>query len=250
MARALSLLRLVFGFVVVSAISLAGIVIALLLLPWRVLRIKLGNVLGKMGGAAVLTIVGVRTKFRHRERLKDLFPAIYVMNHASTMDVFLAIWMCPIGGCGVIKREITRVPFFGQIYQLAGHPLIDRSDRDKAVAALGDVAALMKRHRLGLWILPEGTRSRDGRLRPFKTGFVHLALATGLPVVPVVVRGAQHAWQPGSMRVQPATVEIDVLDPIATHDWTLETAREHADAVHAKFVEHLGDDQRPLPTAS
>ena len=247
MSRALSLVRLAAGFAFVAALSTVGILLALLLLPSRVLRIKLGNVLGKLAGAAILRIAGVRTRFRDRGRLKDSFPAIYVMNHASTLDVFLSIWMCPIGGCGVIKREITRVPFFGQIYQLSGHPLIDRGDHGRAVDALGEVAALMKRHRLGLWILPEGTRSRDGRLRPFKTGFVHLALATGLPVVPVVVRGAQRAWPSGTLRVQPATVEVDVLEPIATHGWSAATAREHADAVHAKFLEHLGDDQRPLP---
>ncbi|MFO0628949.1 MAG: lysophospholipid acyltransferase family protein [Polyangiales bacterium] len=250
MSRLLSLLRVVVGFTFLSLLSIVGIALALLLLPARVLRIKLGNVLGKIAGAAILTIVGVRTRFRDRARLQGSFPAIYVMNHASTLDVFLSIWMCPIGGCGVIKREITRVPFFGQIYQLSGHPLIDRNDRGQAVAALDDVATLMKRHRLGLWILPEGTRSRDGRLRPFKTGFVHLALATRLPVVPVVVRGAQNAWRSGTLHVQPATVEIDVLEPISTESWTAATAREHADDVHARFLEHLGDDQRPLPVAS
>ncbi len=95
--------------------------------------------------------------------------------------------------------------------------------------------------------MPEGTRSRDGRLLPFKKGFVHLAIATGLPVVPVVLHGAQRNWEPGTLRFRPMTLEIDVLPKIDTAAWREESAGEHAAEVHAAFCAALRPEQRPLP---
>jgi 1-acyl-sn-glycerol-3-phosphate acyltransferase len=96
--------------------------------------------------------------------------------------------------------------------------------------------------------MPEGTRSKDGRLLAFKKGFVHLAVATGFPVVPVVVHGAHKAWRNGSLlEFVPMPMDIEILPPIDTTSWTEETAADHALAVHDLFVAHLREDQRPAP---
>jgi 1-acyl-sn-glycerol-3-phosphate acyltransferase len=128
------------------------------------------------------------------------------------------------------------------------HLLIDRFNKERAVEMLKETAALVKKHRLGIWILPEGTRSKDGRLLAFKKGFVHLAIASGIPVVPVIVHGAHKNWEKGTFRFVPMTIDIEVLPPIDTSGWKEETAAEHADAVHALFAERLRDDQKPAPT--
>jgi 1-acyl-sn-glycerol-3-phosphate acyltransferase len=246
MARVISVLRLVAGFLLVAVSASLWMVVAVVLLPWRVLRIKLCNYYGKLIGYSITRIAGGRPVVQHAERLDGSFPAIYVANHTSTLDAFLSIWLCPVGGCGVVKKEVLKIPFFGQLYFLSGHLSIDRGDRGKAIAALDGVAKLVRKHRLGIWIMPEGTRSRDGRLLPFKPGFVHLAIATGLPVVPVVLHGVHKVWGLGTYSLLAKDVDIEVLEPVATSDWKAETAQAHADEVRARIAARLHEDQRPL----
>ena len=244
-----SLLRLAAGFLFVAVASVVTMAVCLVLLPWRILRIKACNVYGHVVGRTIVAIAGVRPKLDHRERLDGSMPAIYVMNHTSTLDAFLGVWMCPIGGCGVFKKETARVPFFGQVAALSGHLLLDRGNKGKAVEALQDTAAMMKQHRLGVWIMPEGHRSETGRLQPFKKGFVHLAIATGYPVVPVIAHGAHKNWELGTFRFVPMDLRVEILEPISTAGWKEETAGEHAALVHDLFQAHLPDDQKALPDA-
>jgi 1-acyl-sn-glycerol-3-phosphate acyltransferase len=243
--RLSSILRLAIGFLFVAVISTLWLAVAIPLLPWRVLRIKLCNYYGKFVGYTLVRLAGSRLELTNRDRINESFPAIYVANHTSTLDAFLSIWLCPVGGCGVVKREVARVPFFGQLYVLSGHLLLDRGHRDKAVAALDDVAKLVRKHRLAIWIMPEGTRSKTGRLQPFKVGFVHLAIATGLPVVPVVLHGVHRIWPPGSMLVSPGVVKVRVLEPISTAEWRADTAQLHAKEVHDLIARALPEDQQP-----
>jgi 1-acyl-sn-glycerol-3-phosphate acyltransferase len=253
MAFLSSLFRLTVGFIVVAVGSVLTICVLVPLLPWRVARIKVCNVYGKVVGQAIVRIAGVRPLFSHRERLDAAMPAIYVMNHTSALDAFLGIWMCPMGGCGVFKKQIVQVPFFGQLAWLSGHLLLDRANHQSAVESLRQTADLMKQHRLGVWIMPEGTRSKDGRLLAFKKGFVHLAIATGFPVVPVVVHGAHRNWKNGSfLEFVPMDMDIEVLAPIDSSTWKEETAGDHAQAVHDLMAARLRDDQKPvaLPVAA
>ncbi len=245
MSRVASALRVFASFVVIATSAVVWMALALPLLPVRVWRIKLCNVYGKLIGRTVVFFAGARVHVHDRERIDASFPAIYVANHASSLDAFLSIWLCPIGGCGVMKKEVVRVPFFGQLYWLSGHLLLDRENRARARSAMDGVAALVKRHRLGVWIMPEGHRSDDGRLARFKPGFVHLAVATGLPVVPVIIEGAHRAWPPRTLTLRPANVTVRVLPPVPTTGWTAETAQEHAEAVHRLVADALPEDQRP-----
>jgi 1-acyl-sn-glycerol-3-phosphate acyltransferase len=247
MSRVLSVARLVIGFTFVATTATLWMVVAVLLLPWRVLRIKLCNYYGKIVGYTITRLAGARPAVTHAERLDGSFPAIYVANHTSTLDAFLSIWLCPVGGCGVMKKEVVKIPFFGLLYLLSGHLRIDRGRHDKAIKALADIAKLVRKERLGIWIMPEGTRSKTGRLQPFKSGFVHLAIATGLPVVPVVLHDAHRVWELGTFRFVPTTVDVEVLAPIATDTWRAETAQAHADEVYAAFADALRDEQKPLP---
>jgi 1-acyl-sn-glycerol-3-phosphate acyltransferase len=242
-----SWLRLILGFLVISTAALVLVIVDLLLLPWRGLRIRAGNLYGKVVGPVVVGLAGARVKVAHRERLDTSAPAIYVSNHASALDIFVAMWVAPVGGCGVAKKEIARIPFFGWAYKLSGHLLLDRQNRENAIAALRSIADVVRKHGLSIWIWPEGTRSRDGRLLPFKKGFVHLAAATGLPIVPVVVHGAHERWPGRTTRLVPGVLEVEVLEPVPTDDWDPDKADEHVEMVRSIFLEHLRPAQLPAP---
>ena len=211
------------------------------LLPWRVARIYSCNVYGTIAGRAMVWASGARPIFHHREKARNQKPAIFVSNHTSTLDMWVGMWVCPMGGCGLAKREIRYVPGVGQLYMLSGHPMIDRSNRERAIATMDGVARFMTKNGLSLWLWPEGTRSKDGNLQAFKKGFVHAALATKLPIVPVVVYGAAKIFPRGKLRFNPGPLHIEVLDAIPTDTWTVESIDQHVEMVRDVFVTKLAN---------
>lgn len=220
-----------------------------LLLPSRRARVIVSAWYGRVIAAGALRIFGVRVDCEGLEHVAGSEPRILLLNHASNLDPFLALWTNPIGGVGVAKRQIVMIPVFGQMYLLSGHLLIDRAKPDQAVAALRGVADVVHRLKLGLCLWPEGTQPHDGRLLPFKKGFAHFALATKLPVVCGVVHGAHKVWPARTLDVRPGTVRITFLPPIDTSDWREETLDAHVAMVRGRFIEALGPDQRPLDAA-
>lgn len=225
--------------------SVITFIVALPFIPWRTIRIRICNFYGHVVGRIVLACAGVTPLVRNRERIVGSMPAIFVANHTSTLDAFISIWLCPYGACGVFKKEVAWIPFFGQLLMLSGHLMLDRQNTGSAVGTLKKTAVLMKSRRLGVWMMPEGTRSKDGRLKAFKKGFVHLAIASGLPVVPVVIHGAHRNWPLGPLNFEPMTLEIDILPAIDTRSWTEANAAVHAAETFEVMAAALKEDQRP-----
>jgi 1-acyl-sn-glycerol-3-phosphate acyltransferase len=238
-------LRLVTGFLVIVLVALPMFPLMFLVLPSRVMRIRIGNLYGKIVGWTVARIAGARPQFSNRSALLPDPPAIYISNHTSTLDIFLGMWLCPMGGCGIAKREITRVPVFGALYWLSGHLLIDRTNRESAIAALAGTAEIVRKHGLSIWMWPEGTRSPDGRLQAFKKGFAHLAIATGLPIKPVVVHDAQNIWPARSTELIPGALRIDVLPLVDTTGWSLDNLDANVELVHDMMARALGKATTP-----
>jgi 1-acyl-sn-glycerol-3-phosphate acyltransferase len=233
------LIRFLVGFVWLSFWSLTCMALMLLALPFRSLRVRIGNFCGKVIGPVVAKIVGAKVINPDAEKLSNSTPAIFVTNHSSALDVFICMALCPYGGCGVGKKEILRIPFFGLAYWLAGHLLIDRGNNAKAIASMKKMSDFVKAKNLSIWIWPEGTRSLDGKLIPFKKGFVHLALTTGLPVVPVILHGAHKIWPAKTMQFYPGEVRVEVLDPIKTDNWRKENVDKHVEEVKCLMAKAL-----------
>jgi 1-acyl-sn-glycerol-3-phosphate acyltransferase len=245
-----SYVRVLIGLVYMSIAAPLQMLLMLLLVPWRGARIRLCNYWGWVSGRFVLWLSGSTVHVHHPERVRADRQVIYVSNHTSVLDIFLGIWISPAGTVGVAKKEVVWYPFFGQLYWLSGHLRIDRGDRGRALAAMDELASIVRRNRLSIWIWPEGTRSRTGRLLPFKKGIYHLALETGLPVQPVVVRGAQRAWGKGGMRIEPTTIEVEVLEPIDTSSWKDRPIEACLEEVHDVFLAALPLEQHPLADAA
>ncbi|XP_022942579.1 1-acyl-sn-glycerol-3-phosphate acyltransferase-like [Cucurbita moschata] len=240
----ISCFRIITCFLTMMVTTFFWALIMLLLLPWPYHRIRQGNIYGHLTGRLLMWILGNPIKIEGSEYSNE--RAIYICNHASPLDIFLIMWLTPTGSVGIAKKEIIWYPLFGQLYILANHLRIDRSNPNTAVKSMKQVARVVAENDLSLIIFPEGTRSKDGRLLPFKKGFVHLALQTQLPIVPIVMTGTHRAWRKGSLHVRPAPLTVKYLPPITTDNWTVEKIDKHVKIVHDTYVEHLPESQRPL----
>jgi 1-acyl-sn-glycerol-3-phosphate acyltransferase len=251
LSRLSSVLRLTVGVVFMAVAVAVFAVLVLLFLPSRALRIKTCNVFGHITGRTCLWLAGATPPDGITDDVRAVHPAIYISNHTTMLDIFLGTWLAPIGTVGVAKKQVVYYPFFGQLYAISGHILLDRKNHGSAVDALADAARIIAKYRIGVWMWPEGTRSRDGRLLPFKKGFAHLALATRLPIVPVVVTGGHKAMAKNTLLIRPTRLGIRALPAIPTDDWTLENLDEKVAQVFAAFDDALPEEQkaRPLPPA-
>ncbi|HSM03728.1 MAG TPA: lysophospholipid acyltransferase family protein [Longimicrobiales bacterium] len=164
--------------------------------------------------AALLWAAGVRVEVEGLEHLPPGEPAILVANHESWFDVFAMVAYLPINYRFVGKVELTRIPLFGPAWLACGHIAIDRSDREKAFASLRQAGDALHRDGAVVVMFPEGTRSPDGKLLPFKKGAFVLALQTEVPVVPAGVWGSRDIMPKGSWRIRPGTIHIRIGAPI------------------------------------
>lgn len=240
----ISCVRIVVWFLSMMVTTFIWSLILLLLLPWPYERIRQGNIYGHVTGRMLMWIFGNPIRIEGPEFSNE--RAIYVCNHASPIDIFLMMWLTPTGTVGIAKKEIIWYPLFGQLYVLANHLRIDRSSPTAAIQSMKEVAHAVVKNNLSLIVFPEGTRSKNGRLLPFKKGFVHLALQTRLPIVPMVFTGTHHAWRKGGLHVRPAPITVKYLRPIKTDDWTDDKVNDYVRLLHDIYVENLPEAQRPL----
>lgn len=239
--------KIFLGLLFLAVIMAVLMPLLVLLLPFRRTRIVLTNYAGTLIGGGLVWFSGCKLHVEGREYADGTHPVIMVGNHTSILDAFTAVWLVPPGTVGIAKKQIIYYPFFGQAWFLSGHLLIDRRNRERAVESLKKLADYVRSQRLSIMLWPEGTRSHDGRLKAFKKGFAHLALQTGLPVVPVVIQGAHKSWKKGQLRFRPVNIHIRLLPPIDTSNWTLENIEGHIAEVRQAFIDALPSDQRPLP---
>ncbi|GJN26398.1 hypothetical protein PR202_gb14325 [Eleusine coracana subsp. coracana] len=243
-ASLVSAVRVVVCFVAMMVTTAAWAAVMLLLLPWPCERIRQGNLYGHVTGRMLLWILGNPIKVEGLEHLDN--KGIFICNHASPLDIFLVMWLAPTGTVGIAKKEIIWYPLFGQLYVLANHLRIDRSNPAAAIESMKEVARAVVKNNLSLILFPEGTRSRNGRLLPFKKGFVHAALQTKLPIVPIVVTGTHLAWRNSSVRVRPVPLTVKILPSISTDGWEEERINEYVEMVRSLYIDNLPDSQKPL----
>ncbi|KAL4201204.1 hypothetical protein AMTRI_Chr02g214970 [Amborella trichopoda] len=243
-AAAISYLRIIVCFLSMMVTTFVWAVLMVFLLPWPYLRVKQGNVYGHVTGRMLMWILGNPITIEGIEYSN--LKAIYICNHASPLDIFLIMWLTPTGTVGIAKKEIIWYPLFGQLYVLANHLRIDRSNPSAAIESMKKAAQAIVSNNLSLVIFPEGTRSKTGRLLPFKKGFVHMALQSKRAIVPIVLTGTHNAWRKDSLHVRPAPLTVKYLPPISTDNWTEDKIDEYVNMVHNLYVEHLPDTQKPL----
>ncbi|MEN9798564.1 MAG: hypothetical protein RL653_2260 [Pseudomonadota bacterium] len=163
----------------------------------------------------VLWLCGAKLELEPLPPLDWSRPYVFVMNHQSGLDICCAFVAVPTGLRFVAKHTLAYVPFLGWFMWATGMVFIDRSNRFKAMASLKKAG---ERIRAGASILmyPEGTRSKDGTVLPFKKGPFLVALEAGVPVVPVAVEGSAQVLAATGLRIRPGTIRVKVGMPVAS----------------------------------
>jgi 1-acyl-sn-glycerol-3-phosphate acyltransferase len=185
----------------------------------------------------ILATFRVRIEVAGLENVPTHAPVILMSNHQSLVDIAAIVLTLPRSQSWrfVAKRELTRVPIFGQALVASGHVIIDRGDRERAVASLRRAAEIIRAGTTVI-VFPEGTRSPRGNLRTFKSGPFHLALEAQVPIVPVTVSGSQRITPKGQLIVHHGVVKITYGKPIPTRGLSNEDRHALSDRVREAIV--------------
>jgi len=191
-----------------------------------------------------LAVLGVTVRVHRLAPLDPATPYVFMSNHRSQYDILANVEALPEFQLRwVAKRELLRVPVFGWALRHTGHIIIDRGDHEQAVASLRVGGQRMRSEGFSVVIFPEGTRSRLGEpMLPFKKGGFMLALETGIPIVPIVVKGSGELLPSGSWQARGGTVDVVVGAPIATAGAERDDVMRR---VRAFMLQQLGESEDP-----
>lgn len=167
-----------------------------------------------------LLVSGVKVKVKGLEHLGKKAPFIYMANHQSAYDIFALLSCLPVQFRWIAKKELFAIPVMGWAMRAANYISIDRSGKRKALESIERAASKIKGG-VSVVIFPEGTRSRDGSIQPFKRGGFTLALKSGVPIIPIAIKGSSDVMPRGSLRVRPGEIHITIDRAIDTAPYSL-----------------------------
>src|SRR5580704_11881372 len=226
--------------------------LALLILIGGPLLVLYGLIAGaddtyyRVGASAVLFIVrgvGIRTRVEGLENI-PAGTCLFAANHSSNIDPPVLVGAIPRRIAILAKKSLFAIPIMGKAFRMAHFIPVDRASAESAMASLDLAAGYMKQGTSYL-IYPEGTRSPDGRLLPFKRGAFMLAIKAGVPVVPIACVGAQRILPKKSLSIRPGEIVVRFCPPIDATGYTPARRGELAERVYAEIASALPPDQKP-----
>ena len=172
------------------------------------LHARLWGRIGLLLGGAKLEVIG-------REKVPAAGPVIYMSNHQGNFDILALFLAIPRQFSWIAKEELFAIPVFGHSMRRAGYIPLDRSDGRRALKSI-EAAAAMIRNGRSVVIFPEGTRTPDGNLLPFKRGGFLLAAKAGVPIVPFTINGSAKVNPCKRLEIYPGTISIRFAEAITT----------------------------------
>ncbi len=172
----------------------------------------------QVGANSALWLAGIRLRMLHVERAFALPTAVFVCNHVSNLDPPALFGHLPRIAV-VLKESLGRIPVLGYVMGLGGFIYVKRNDRESRRKAMEDSVATL-RNGISLLVFPEGTRSPDGKMLPFRPGPFSMAIEAQVPIVPITVHGSRPLMPKGRNWIQPGEVTLRFHAPIPTTNLT------------------------------
>ena len=196
------------------------------------------HLLARFWANSILWVSRVKITVSGAEKLDPNRSYIYMPNHQSNADIPLLLGRLPVQFRWLAKAELFKIPVFGRAMRGVGYISIDRSNRKSAFESL-ERAARTIRNGTSLLIFPEGTRSRDGHILPFKKGGFILSVDSGVPIVPIIIRGTRDIIPKGHFMIRPAPVTMQILDPVETAGYTRKTKDALLEQIRSIFIDNF-----------
>ena len=195
---------------------------------------KIANLWAKM----LLRVAGVQVDVAGRENVFMDRPQVFMANHQSDFDILIVLAHIPGQFRWIAKKELFKIPVFGRAMKSAGYIEIDRQNHDRAMKSLEEAAEKIREGK-SVVTFPEGTRSEDGTVGPFKQGLFHLAIRAGVPIVPISIIGAHQIMRKGTLKVNPGRIRMVIDRPIDVSAYKIETRGELVARVREIIVRNL-----------
>lgn len=201
------------------------------------------DVLGRIWCRQILTLCGIEVDVEGAENVDPDRPYVIISNHLSNFDIWVTFAVLPLKIRFIAKKELLRFPIFGQALALSDHIIIDRSKPEDAIARINARVASQVDQGFCILFYAEGTRSRDGKMLPFKTGGVTLAMRTGLPIVPMSISGTRKFLPRSRAIIRPGgRVKLVLAKPIQTQGWPAERRDDLNDLVRRIVIKNHIED--------
>jgi 1-acyl-sn-glycerol-3-phosphate acyltransferase len=181
--------------------------------------------LSKVLAGIVLWIAGIKLNLEGRDRVDRSKGCVYVANHKSFTDSIALFYALPGELTFLAKKEIYKIPLVSFALRTMEIIEVNRSDPEAAAQSIERAVRYLQNGKCVI-LFPEGTRNRGKGLLPFKKGAFVLAIKSQVPIVPVILYGAEKSIAPDTIFLYPATIRINILDPIETKGMDLEKRTE------------------------
>ncbi len=189
---------------------------------------------------SLVWICGIRISVSGKENFDPGRQYLLMMNHVNLIDPFVFYCSFPGKARGIEEESHFDWPLYGWVIRRMGQIPVSRRSGIKAMESLRRAADLIRNKKgYSFMVLPEGTRTRDGRLGPFKKGGFLLALETGLDILPMVQVGAYRVNRRGSLLIRPGRVKYVIEKPIATAGYSRETIADLMNKVRSVFLQYV-----------
>ncbi len=190
-------------------------------------------------GGPTLRLMGIDVEVRGLHHLRVPGSRIVVANHQSALDMPLFAMIAPRAPLVLAKAELRWLFPFNVMWVALGQRFVDRRNHEAARRSVAALVEALRREERSVVLAPEGTRSRTGELGPFKLGAFHMAVETGVPIVPVCFHGVGRLMPPGRWWAEAGRCVVEVHPPIDTRGWTADHVHEYADSLRADYLRWL-----------
>ncbi|MEO8168192.1 MAG: lysophospholipid acyltransferase family protein [bacterium] len=230
------------GFIYVRCLAMLVLLFVVFIPLSLVFKKKVYDEWLRRASRMFLRIAGVQVHVTGMENIVPGEPYILAPNHVNILDPFIYQGYFPYLLRGLEKKENFKIPIWGQWMRAVGQLEVDRGNPKKAAESMKEVARVLREERTSVMVAPEGTRTPNGRLQPFKRGAFRTAAEAGVRIMPMCCKGLYDINRKGDWRIKPGHLEIVFGKPLGPPDLTPHSQRAISSELRHWMLSQLGEE--------